>query len=252
MSSDDLKAKEDDISHEYYIDKNKKIVRYTPEKSVSLIKYIYPVWKVRFPPPPNPRDLEKLQLTTVGIYSITQPPMIEEMVKAIKEGCKRYGLTYENLTATETHAGVGGMSMRLARDLKHVNLVEINPIHANVIKNNLGVYNINPRKYKIIQDDYLNVFDKLEQDIIISDPPWGGTNYYENKKLRLGVDNIDIVYFINTLYYQKKIKMFVLFVPVNYDMDSFKELLAVPDVFVHETPKHFFILGAAAPKTPAV
>jgi len=61
------------------------------------------------------------------------------------------------VSSNETTGGLGGLSICLINSCKLLNIVEITPIHSKVIENNLSIYNFDKNKYKIINDDYMNV-----------------------------------------------------------------------------------------------
>ena len=67
-------------------------------------------------------------------------------------------------------------------------------------------------------DSFLNLMNKLEHDVIILDPPWGGPNYKTKKQLNLYLDNINIVDIVNQL---KNVKLTLLKVPKNFNINYF-------------------------------
>ena len=81
----------------------------------------------------------------------------------------------------------------------------------------------------------------LKQDIIISDPPWGGTDYKQYDKLRLHLDNIDITCIINQLYQKNLFNLFVLLVPNNFDLEFFWKNINSKAVFLRNNKQLFVI-----------
>ena len=106
-------------------------------------------------------------------------------------------------------------------------------------------------------DSFISLIDKIKQDIIFIDPPWGGPNYKEIKKLRIelpindnkqigtekdnlmedeslskNIENkktdenketsISLEDICLIILKQKYAKMIALKLPVNYDMDFLK------------------------------
>ena len=57
-----------------------------------------------------------------------------------------------------------------------VNAVEIVKLHCDILETNLRVYDIKD-KVDIHCIDYLDIGEKLNQDIVFFDPPWGGKKY---------------------------------------------------------------------------
>ena len=72
--------------------------------------------------------------------------------------------------------------------------------------------------------DYLDVADKLKQNAVFFDPPWGGPDYINNKCMELYLDEISIVDITKALL--KNTDLVAVRVPVNY---HFKNLLALTD-----------------------
>ena len=71
-------------------------------------------------------------------------------------------------------------------------------------------------------NDYNNVCDKLEQDVVFIDAPWG-LDYKEHNKIKLYLGKLELVYFVNMLI--RDTDLVVLKVPNNYDfMYFFKKL----------------------------
>jgi len=113
---------------------------------------------------------------------------------------------------TDATACIGGNSILFLRDFKFVNVIEKNiDIYDTLIKNlksfnNKKVYNCS---YNIIKFT-------LKQNVIFIDPPWGGTCYKNKKKIKLYLDNIDIIVIINELYHFADV--ICLKIPNNFDI----------------------------------
>lgn len=183
-----------------------------------------------------------LKMTNIGEYSIAKPHIQEELVRVIKE----YLPKAETMTVTETHGGVGGFTKVLAEHFKQVISCEILPQHCDVITNNMEV--LGHKNVSVINKDYSTVFTEIKQDVIISDPPWGGPSFHGSKHIRLGVNDTDITFIINELFRQKRCRFFILFAPYNFDTRSFRmrlnaDLVWMPDdVFSDRSRKHLFIV----------
>lgn len=79
---------------------------------------------------------------------------------------------------TDGNACIGGNTWSFANKVHKVNAVELNKLHCDMLSNN-----INNDKVTIINDNYLNVYDKIDNDIIFLDPPWGGKDYKDGVEL---------------------------------------------------------------------
>jgi hypothetical protein len=233
-----------------FIIKNLGILKYVPEKDVYEEKYNKFLWNKLFTKKNNV-DYTKLKLTNIAKYSMANNFIANALEKLIKEQVKLYLKIYDDnelkeLTVTESNGGIGGLSIKLVSIFNNLNIVEINTMHANMIKNNLDVYNDKCDNYKnkkinIINDDYLNVLYDLNQDIIVADPPWGGYDYKKFKYMKLSLNNINMSYIINKLYQKNKFKVFILLVMKNFDIQNFVNNIESENIIIRNLGKHYFI-----------
>lgn len=227
-----------------YLDKNYRVVLYEPEKKVELEGFNEKLWGKKFPQDIKKSiALDKLLLTNIGIYSIATPQISQSLIDFIYALCDQYKLKRDTLRITETNGGLGGFSIRLAHYFNTLNIVEINPQHADIIENNLHVYELNTpdKKIKIYKENYLNIMHSITSDVIICDPPWGGYNYAKQKSIRLGFDNINVTCIINELIKNKLFKLFILMTPRNYDIHNFISNINSKNIVIHKLEKHYFI-----------
>ncbi len=194
-----------------FISAEKKVIPHTPEKKIQLIPYNAAQWKRYF----GVQNRE-LQLTNIGTYSIARPRMGTRLVQFIKSLIRA---DYKSLVITETHGGLGGFTVPLARAFQKVQPVEIEEVHAEIIANNAGV--LGCRNVEVHMGDYMEIANSLHQDVIVSDPPWGGPDYVSKKNIKLGINNVNIVHFINEAAAHKSCRLFVLLAPHNYDFNDF-------------------------------
>lgn len=220
-----------------FLTSQKSLIKHVPEKKIEYLKYDPKKWQKYFGIL-NP----KLQLTNIGAYSIARPQMRQQLLDFIQ---KIVGST-KNLIVTETHGGLGGFTINLANGFKKVQSVEIEKMHADIIKNNCNI--LGKKNVAVYNKDFMDIYPDLKQDVIVCDPPWGGPDYYERESVCLGLNNVNIVYFINKLADEKKFKLFVLLAPSNYDFNNFighldpKYLSSVHVEYADPNhPHHFFI-----------
>lgn len=132
------------------------------------------------------------------------------------------------LVITDMTAGVGGNVLNFSRFFKYVNAIEINKIRCDYLKHNVNLYNfINVNCYC---DDSMNMLireEKISQDIVFFDPPWGGKTYknLENLKLYLSEDESNPIELVIRNILDKGTKMVVVKLPKNYDFEYFEEQL---------------------------
>jgi tRNA/tmRNA/rRNA uracil-C5-methylase (TrmA/RlmC/RlmD family) len=161
-------------------------------------------------------DYSKLQISMIGRYSIMRENDAQLLIKIIHNHIKSY-----DIIITDATGGVGGSSIYLIDKFMFVKTVEINKFHQNIIKNNINVYGFT--NHKLYTNDYISIMNKLKQDVIIMDPPWGGKDYKYKTNLNLFMDGINVIYLINELFKNDRCKLFVLFIPFNYDLNKFKK-----------------------------
>lgn len=223
-----------------YIDKTKKRTKYVPELNVELLPYDDALWKRKFMYQKD-LDYRSLQMTNIGKYSIASPQMGAQLVAFIKELNERYIHKDPNqLVCTESHGGIGGFTLPLALAFTKVNTVEINPVHANIIVNNLKVYGVTSDVH-IEVADYMDIMYDIPNDVIVCDPPWGGMSYGKKKSMQLGINNINVVCVINDLYKRKAFKAFILLAAINYDIQNFVSSIIATDIVIKRLGKHYFI-----------
>jgi 16S rRNA G966 N2-methylase RsmD len=234
----------DKLSSHSFIDK--KYRKYTDKSILNplpLLPYEENLWKKLFNKPPN-NDYSKLQMTKVGTYSIGQPDINKELIEFVKDQALDMKLDINKLTITETNGGLGGFSYSLLSEFNNLNIVELNPTHFKIIQNNLKVYGFQEnfkKNIKIYKGDYINKMMELSQDIIISDPPWGGKDYIKQPSIRLGFSNIDITDVINYLYENKKFSLFIFLAPKNYNFNSFISNIKTKNIYIRKVRQHNFV-----------
>lgn len=179
-------------------------------------------------------DKSQLQITDVGMYSVTQKNEAKEILDIIKN----YYSKLNTLTITDATAGVGGDTINFALNFKFVHAVEFSPIHCQIVKHNVNVYHL--KNIKIYCGNYLEIMKKIEQDIIYLDPPWGGMDYKEKKNLPLFLGKKRIENVIEDLL--KNAKMFVVKVPFNFDLEHFQKTLRDKKIETYQLKKFNIVI----------
>lgn len=226
-----------------FVIKYKNVIKYIPEINVKIHPYDNSLWKIKFPCYYDV-DITKLQLTNIGVYSISTPDNSRKLIELLVMLNKQYKFAEDisDLVVTDANGGIGGYAIRLGMWFKKINITEINHLHANIIINNLSTYHIDLANIKVYNIDYLDVMYKLQQDIIIFDLPWFGRGYKYIKNLRLGLNNVNIWYIINELYKRNSFKICVFMAPINYDINNFIVNIQSPNILIKKTDKHYFIV----------
>ena len=195
----------------------RKRKNFVPEIEAKLLPFDKTLWHRMFPKKDGV-DITKYQLTNIGKYSMIYARDSHIMSKTIKLFFPKDA----KLTITDATANMGGTSMIFSDYFDKVNAVEILPFHCKVLANNLKNYNPEKfdKKIKIHCFDYLDIADKLEQDIVFFDPPWGGRDYINTGKcMDLYLDEISIQDIVKQLLL-KGIKLVVVRVPKNYNFSK--------------------------------
>jgi predicted RNA methylase len=169
-------------------------------------------------------DASKLQMTDVGLYSVTYWKDSNKIIKIIQKYFPDTPL--ENLTITDGTGGLGGNVIPFAKKFYKVNAVEYDETHYKMLTNNVDVFGLSD-KTEIIQGDYSKLWDRFKQDVIFIDPPWGGVDYKKKNKLRLYLGEVEFGYFVRKLIKNKASKLIVLKVPFNFYLSEFIKKLKI-------------------------
>jgi hypothetical protein len=178
-------------------------------------KIVNPTFKIlndTFPDKKN-IDKSKLQMTTEGMYSVSGKEGSKFVTKIILRNMGKN----KNITVTDCTGNNGSETLMFAKYFTKVNSIEIEDINYQVLKNNIDIY-----KYKninLIKGNSILELPNLEQDVIVIDAPWGGPDYKNKKQLKLYLDNLELADIFNQ--FKNRAKLFVLKVPVNYDINNF-------------------------------
>jgi len=208
----------EDLDDNCYLTEEKKIIPFKPEEKIKEFSVQYYHYR-RYFPRMDGLDWRKLKLTNIGEYSIIQKKSADEVLNEID---RRFGETTD-ITVTDATGGMGGLAIYLAPHLKKIKLVEVVSQHARIIQGNMKVYNIT--NYQVYRRDYLEIMNRLTQDVVFFDPPWGGRGYSKNKQLSLGLNNVNIACICNHLIENGRVKMIIIFAPKNFDLERFDTLV---------------------------
>jgi len=137
-------------------------------------------------------DKSKLQYTPESIYSVSYHFHAKWLAKMISK-------TYtKNITIADVCSNVGGNTIEfLLEGFKKVISIEIDKKTSEALINNIGLYSSHIKgKSEVINID-ANLYDYTDIDCFFIDPPWGGKNFKEKKKLQLFIGDIPLWKFIN-------------------------------------------------------
>lgn len=183
---------------------------------------------------------DKLQIDYESVKYITIPDQANKITKIIDDHCKKLNLNINNLIITDATSGVGGNVISFCKYFRHVNAIEIDHNRYRFLVNNIKEYNYN--NINMYCDDCLNLIFNIDSDIIFIDPPWGGDQYINENNITLKINNINIENICNNLFIQKNIKMIVLKLPRNYNIDNIYNVITNKKVYIHNVNKILIIL----------
>jgi len=184
---------------------------------------------------------QKLQITDKGMYSISKPPLTRWICNTILDNIgfsKEYILN--NMTITDGTAGIGGDLIYLSKFFKQVNGVELNKIHFSVLEHNL-IDVLNLKNIKLYLNNYCNIYNKLKNDVVYLDPPWGGKKIYTQKDIMLSLGNYKIFNVINKLY-ECKVKYVFLKIPHNFNYFLFFHKVRYNEIRVFKNKKVWLLM----------
>lgn len=171
-------------------------------------------WKNYFPEMKNVNKT-KLQISNVGKYSMSRREDSEQILEKILE---LFPKTKKDIVITDGTGNMGGDTIRFALSdrIKKVNTFEIDPETFKILENNVKVYGLE-KKTELMNEDYCKNWNKVKQDIIFIDAPWGGRKYkkFEMVKLFMGSD-CPLNHLVKDLIKEKTAKFIVLKVPFNF------------------------------------
>src|SRR5205823_4156611 len=114
-------------------------------------------------------------------------------------------------------------------EFKQVNSIELDPINYEALKNNVETYEL--QNVKLYNGDTTELLEKLTQDVIYIDAPWGGIFYKDEASLKLYLSNLELSDIYNK--YKNNAKLFVFKVPLNYDIIHFVGKVRNKDIGIH-------------------
>ena len=161
-----------------------------------------------------PSNNDKILIDDVGKYSISLP----EKSKIITNLISKYMNNNKNITITDAMACIGGDTLSFANTFIKVNAIETDKVRFDYLKHNMNLFNVTNIEY--YNEDYLNLYYKLKQDVIYIDPPWGGPEYKFNNKTTIKLGEYNLVQVVKKIRQLNNSPIFIK-LPGNYDMEEF-------------------------------
>jgi predicted RNA methylase len=165
----------------------------------------------------NEYKINEYKLNEESKYSITGKLQGEQFIKIAKDFT---GQNLKTLTITDGTAGAGGDTINFSNNFKHVIGIEIKKDTFKLLIKNCEHFKCS--NVTLINDDYSIIYDKLRQDIIYLDPPWGGPEYKFKKEVELLVGKYTLKQMIDKIVKDKLCKYIFIKIPYNCNIKSIK------------------------------
>ena len=215
-------------------------IRYADRDEIQELGGDYKNW---FPRAGNYIKYEDLKITDEGMYSVTKYVDSIAIIRAMKNiiGEENIG----GLTIMDGTANVGGDTIRFAMNFGKVISVELDKNNYDVLENNVGVYNFR-EKVTILNNDITKVYNDIHlfPDVLYLDPPWGGKNYkeFEEEKMVIFLSNMSLTRFLgNVLMSPSRPKYIFIKLPINYNVNSLRNMPYVYDMQVYNIRKFYLV-----------
>lgn len=174
----------------------------------------------------------KLKIDTESISYISTPFFAEKITKIIIELSKQYlNKESKDIVITDCTAGCGGDTISFCKAFQFVNAFEIDEKRCMFLENNLETYQL--YNNNIFNCDFRDLIEymseRIKQDVIFIDPPWG-KEYYNKKMYTIEVGTSATLEhktrledICNDILKKRLSKILVLKLPKNYDIQFFYE-----------------------------
>jgi predicted RNA methylase len=158
-------------------------------------------------------DYSKLKITQEGSFSITRRRDAERIMNIITFIVKNLN----EKIITDLTACCGGDTINFGLHFQRVHSVEKEKENFQALKNNIEVYKFD--NVSCYNEDSVTFYDWYS-DVIFIDPPWGGPNYKETKKLDIELSGKRLDKWIEEILLRKtRPRHIFLKLPSNYNFD---------------------------------
>lgn len=169
---------------------------------------------------PKIDDMNNLEYDIEGLYSISHPNDADIISNIILDYLKKsdINIDIDNIKILDGTAGLGGNVISFSRNFKSVVAIEINNERFKMLKNNIGLYNL--ENVKLLNDDCITHLENSNYDVYFFDPPWGGPNYKYEQNIELSLGGMGLHNIVKII---EKGKIIVFKVPFNYNLNLLKD-----------------------------
>lgn len=162
-------------------------------------------------------DFSKLQMTSIGVYSMTSYKSNLQIITIIKN------IVGKDIKIMDSTACVGGDTIGFGMNFKSVVSIEKDLLNYNVLVNNISAYGL--KNIETINSSFnISIVENTKPDVVYFDPPWGGKDYKSINNLDLFLNGENIIDIVKKLGVYKFIKLIVLKVPTNFNSIGINDL----------------------------
>jgi site-specific DNA-adenine methylase len=160
-------------------------------------------------------NLKKFVLNEEGLFSITKPYESIQIINAMHNFIQG---DIKELIITDATACMGGDLIRFSKNFKFVNGVEILKANYDCLVQNCA--NFDCKNVKLYNENYIEIYENIIQDVIYLDPPWGGTSYKSKDAIFLKMDNMELWEIINLIKNKKNTNYLFIKAPLNIALQN--------------------------------
>jgi len=159
--------------------------------------------------------LKNFKLNEEGSFSITRPHESNQIIYFMENF-----INHEicNMIITDAMACMGGDLIKFSRYFRIVNGIEIDLNNFKLLVENCKIFNC--QNINLFHQDYIEIYDKLKQDIIYLDPPWTGPGYKNKEIVVLKIGNLELWQLINLIKEKNLAKYVFIKAPSNVCLDK--------------------------------
>jgi predicted RNA methylase len=180
-------------------------------------------------------DYSTLKITEEGSYSITRRRDAQRIISILRTNFKNI----ETMSITDATGCVGGDTINLAFNFKHVDSIEKNNENFEALSHNIGVYEL--KNVTLHHADSTEIFDWYT-DVLYVDPPWGGKDYKNGKNIDLYMSERRIdVWLEEVLRRRNRPQHVILKLPANYNFSRLNELSNVREINAYNIRKYYVV-----------
>jgi len=162
-------------------------------------------------------SLKKFKLNEEGSFSITRPHESQQIINCMEKFINGK-ISLSKMIITDATACMGGDLVQFSKYFRIINGIEIDPLNFKLLVENCKIFNC--LNINLFNQNYLDIFDKLRQDIIYLDCPWTGPDYKYKETIHLKLCDLHLWELINKIRDSKLANYIFIKAPSNVCLDN--------------------------------